>query len=53
VDDARAILDAIVFLQSRGHDVGLTGDVPLVWHIDGRPVITRELLDVAAQEALK
>lgn len=50
---ARIILDAITFLQSLGHDVGLTGDIPGLFHVDGREVTTNQLIDIATQAALK
>lgn len=48
---ARTILDAITFLQSLGHDVGLTDDMGL--YVDGREVTTNQLIDIATQAALK
>ena len=50
--EARTILDAITFLQSLGHDVGLTGDMGL-FHVDGREVTTTSLIDIATQAALR
>jgi hypothetical protein len=47
----RLILDAITFLQSLGHDVGLTGDIPGLFHVDGREVTTNQLIDIATQAA--
>jgi hypothetical protein len=49
---ARTILDDITFLQSLGHDVGLTGDMGL-FRVDGREVTTNQLIDIATQAALK
>ena len=49
----RVILDAIKFLQLLGHDVGLTGDLPGLFHIDGREVTTGQLIDIATQAAIK
>lgn len=51
--DARIILDAITFLQSEGHDVGMTGDYAALWQVDGKEVTTRQLIEMATQEALK
>ena len=41
------ILDAVRYLQSKGHEVGMTGDIPGLWHVDGREVTTGQLLDIA------
>lgn len=46
--DARIILDAITFLQSEGHDVGMTGDYAALWQVDGKEVTTCQLIEMAA-----
>jgi hypothetical protein len=51
--DGATILDAIKFLQHRGYDISLTGDIPGLFRVNGRELTTCQIIDLATQEAFK